>query len=126
MLSPSIIRHAQASFGEIRNYGRDGVMGKVLKGLLVVAVFLGGGFFGILYQHNQKKDSTTNKVIEFAESELEDRQTYWFEMKSLNIKWDPVILIFGYGVNNKSVCDFLLEHGRKTSPDRSFRCRQVR
>ena len=99
---------------------------KLLKAALLVVALIVVGFGFLIYKDNERKKSVSEQVIKFAESYLEGKRTYWFEMSNmLNGQFDPVILVFGYW-DNREPCEFMREYAQKASPNRSFRCREVR
>lgn len=99
---------------------------KLLKAVLVVVALIVVGFGFLIYKGKELKKSVSDHVIEFVESDLGGKQTYWFEMSNMFTgQYEPVILVFGY-VDNREPCEFMREYAQKTSPNRSFRCREVR
>ena len=87
--------------------------------LLVIASSL------LLMSCDQKSESNSDKVSNFAKNHLANRNIYFFEIRSLFVpRWDPVMLVFGYS-DNYQVCSFVLETARETSPERNFRCRLI-
>lgn len=45
---------------------------------------------------------------------------YWYEMNGLT-GWEKVILVFGYA-ENFDVCQYMVNIGKKDSPERDFKC----
>lgn len=45
---------------------------------------------------------------------------YWYEMHGMT-GWEKVILVFGYA-ENFDVCQYMVNIGKKDSPERDFKC----
>ena len=72
-----------------------------------------------------KQKSVSDRIIELVESNAQNEGKYWFRMKNrINGNWNPVILVFGY-VDNKAVCEKLIEAGKEDAPDVSFDCNEA-
>ena len=84
-------------------------------GIVLALIFVG-------LQINDNKDPIL--ALEEAVSEY-PRSTYgepaqWFMMKSL-VGWERMMFVFGY-VDDREVCEHLVEIASEESPDREFRC----
>jgi len=92
-------------------------------GVLALVLGLGAGY--LIWQDNQNRRSASDKVLEFASENLRDDQVYWLKKKNFVGQWEELILVFGYA-DNLSVCKFMLDYARETSPDQQFECELVR
>ena len=93
---------------------------------IVTAFIIGIVSSSIFFSQNIRNRPTKllEKVALNYPKNLDNSSAQWFMKKNLMGEWENLMFIFGY-IDDRGVCNFMLDIAQETDPEIEFRCTDV-